>query len=473
MFSATRQLLLSFVFAAFATTTIVSASTLDVVVDVVQLKGVNDETRWELHYSIPDTSLSYKLTSTGYKAVAELHLIIVTSYGDSLFDAWSVSAESSERNPQHAGYLTGIRRLSLRPGQYSVNIAVYDQQDTSRYMKSSFQTNVRNFGRTVSMSDLVFTRTGDAQDTSYKRGDLIILPNPRHECIGDDPSLEFYFEVYDVKKYGVDTVLLEFRILDYVNESVTQSYVSWGVDKDMVGRRFALPVPTFASGVYKLVTVLRSRRDSVVLFTAEDRFYVLNPTRLPEGRELVSDEQRFVISEWYAMSPERTDLQMQLAAIIATPLELVSMEKLTDTRSKQRFLYRFWGTRDPDPTTEINEALLDYRLRFERANAQYRNAQYVEGWKTDRGRILLKYGTPTQIDRFVQTLDTRPYETWYYQSVQGGAYFHFVDWQNTQNHQLVHSTAMGEIRNDNWYEQFAKAYSPDPFNPDRLKPNQR
>lgn len=450
-----------------------SASTLDVVVDVVQLKGTNDETRWELHYSIPDTSVSYQLTPTGYQAAAEMYLTIVTAYGDSLYDAWSIVTESVERNPLHVGYITGIRRLSLRPGQYSVNLAVRDRHDTTRRMTSSFPSTVRSFGRTVSMSDVVFTRKGDASDTSFKRGDLIILPNPRHECIGEDPSLDVYFEVYDVNKYGVDTVLLEFRIHDYVNENVTQSYVKWGIDKDMIGRRFTLPVPTLASGVYKLVTVMRSVRDSVELFTAEDRFYILNPTRPPEGRVLVSDEERFIVSEWYAMSPERTELQMQLAAVIATPLERVSMEKLTDTRSRQRFLYRFWGSRDPDPTTEINEALVDFRLRFERANAQYRNGQYVEGWKTDRGRILLKYGTPTQIDRFVQTLDTRPYETWYYQSVQGGAYFHFVDWQNTQNHQLVHSTAMGEIRNDNWYEQFAKAYSPDPFNPDRLKPNQR
>lgn len=452
---------------------IVSAGTIDIVADVVQLRGVNDETRWELHYSIPDTSVSYQLTSTGYQAILDLYVTFVTAYGDSLFDAWSVTAESDQRNPQHIGYLTGIRQLSLRPGQYTVILSVQDRQDSTKQSTSTFQTSVRSFGRSVSMSDIVFTRTGDGADTSFKRGDVVVLPNPRHECIGEDPVVDFYFEVYDAKKYGVDTLLLEFVVSDYVQETMVQSYVSWKVDIDMIGRRFTLPVPTLPSGVYTLTTVLRALKDSVVLFTTEDRFYVLNPTRPPVGKVLVSDEERFVVSEWYAMSPEGTELQMKLAAIIATPLERVSMEKLTDTRSRQRFLYRFWETRDPDPTTPINEALLDFRKRFDRANAQYQNAQFVEGWKTDRGRILLKYGVPTQIDRFVQTLDTRPYETWFYQSVQGGSYFYFVDWQNTQNHQLVHSTAMGEIRNDNWYEQFAKAYSPDPFNPDRLRPNQR
>jgi len=74
----------------------------------------------------------------------------------------------------------------------------------------------------------------------------------------------------------------------------------------------------------------------------------------------------------------------------------------------------------------------------------------------------LRFGIPTQVEQFVQTIDTKPYEIWFYQGIQGGAHFYFVDWQLLQNHQLVHSTMIGEVRNTNWFNQYARAFSPNP-----------
>jgi hypothetical protein len=53
----------------------------------------------------------------------------------------------------------------------------------------------------------------------------------------------------------------------------------------------------------------------------------------------------------------------------------------------------------------------------------------------------------------------RPYEIWFYAEIQGGATFNFVDMKDINNHILVHSTAIGELRNDNWYNEFANTDS--------------
>jgi hypothetical protein len=53
----------------------------------------------------------------------------------------------------------------------------------------------------------------------------------------------------------------------------------------------------------------------------------------------------------------------------------------------------------------------------------------------------------------------RPYESWFYAEIQGGVYFHFVDVRDINNHILVHSTAINEPRNDNWFNEFVNTDS--------------
>ena len=42
------------------------------------------------------------------------------------------------------------------------------------------------------------------------------------------------------------------------------------------------------------------------------------------------------------------------------------------------------------------------------------------GWKTDRGRIFILYGEPSEIERFPNQMDTKPYEIWHYNDIEGG-----------------------------------------------------
>lgn len=61
----------------------------------------------------------------------------------------------------------------------------------------------------------------------------------------------------------------------------------------------------------------------------------------------------------------------------------------------------------------------------------------------------------------------RPHEIWRYDNIQGGVIFVFVDIDGTENFVLVHSTALYEIRNENWYRQFAMPNYLDPNGPVR------
>ena len=75
----------------------------------------------------------------------------------------------------------------------------------------------------------------------------------------------------------------------------------------------------------------------------------------------------------------------------------------------------------------------------------------------------MKYGMPTQRDQYPYYGEQRAYETWFYAEIQGGIYFHFVDMTGYGNYELVHSTAMNEIRYENWYNEYVLKQQTDPF----------
>lgn len=58
---------------------------------------------------------------------------------------------------------------------------------------------------------------------------------------------------------------------------------------------------------------------------------------------------------------------------------------------------RFWGRLDPDPTTQINERKLAHYARFVHAQLTYSIPErIIDGWKTKRGELYIRYGLPTE-----------------------------------------------------------------------------
>ncbi|UCH65583.1 MAG: GWxTD domain-containing protein, partial [Ignavibacterium sp.] len=65
-------------------------------------------------------------------------------------------------------------------------------------------------------------------------------------------------------------------------------------------------------------------------------------------------------------------------------------------------------------------------------------------------RVYLIYGEPSEIDRYPNQTDSRPYEIWSYQDIEGGVIFIFADLTGFSDYLLIHSTKRGELRDDSW-----------------------
>jgi GWxTD domain-containing protein len=82
---------------------------------------------------------------------------------------------------------------------------------------------------------------------------------------------------------------------------------------------------------------------------------------------------------------------------------------------KPKFIEEFWKSRDSDPSTPENEFKDEYVGRIARSNDLF-IGEGRPGWLTDRGRIFVLFGPPTQRQTTTPSGDSRGrcQELWYY-----------------------------------------------------------
>ncbi|MCD6376875.1 MAG: GWxTD domain-containing protein [Caldisericaceae bacterium] len=129
---------------------------------------------------------------------------------------------------------------------------------------------------------------------------------------------------------------------------------------------------------------------------------------------------------------EDIDLALQQMSYILNADTLKKYLK-APLKEKQAFFERFWKERDPDPSTAKNELKDEYFRRVNYANT-YFSTMTQDGWATDRGRILIKFGFPDDIERHPFEIDSPPYEIWQYYNLRKT--FLFVDYTGFGDYRL-------------------------------------
>jgi GWxTD domain-containing protein len=120
---------------------------------------------------------------------------------------------------------------------------------------------------------------------------------------------------------------------------------------------------------------------------------------------------------------------------------------------KRDFLRMFWAKRDPTPGTPRNEAEEEFNARIAFVNKKFSEggATPVPGWRTDRGRIYLKYGPPDVTLKRRGVGRQLPFELWGYTHAEHRKYC-FVDLTRFGNYSLVYSNDNSEPTRGDWRE---------------------
>lgn len=415
----------------------------------------------EIYYGFYTPNMSVK-ESAGKKEVAgKLSINIFEKSTNAL----QVNKQYQFQNPvfdsssaEETKSLIGVLTYRLKYGEYICKIFASDLNDTTQSEDIAFEFTLDyNKQKTFFASDIqlansitkIENENGDG--SPFYKNTFDVIPNPSGVYGDKMPVVFFYSELYSINK---DINELKLR-LDYllVNSSSKTVYRK----RKFINRDHAslvdvgtCNVSKFPSGSYTLVQILSDSIKNISYLTSK-KVFLFNPGII-DSTTLVKTDGSQLATEFGAMSEEELNEIYEQSSYISVSDENKQWERLTNAEGKKKFLVAFWSNRIFNPEFPEIDFKNEYFNRVKQANERFTTIQKV-GWKTDRGRVFITYGEPSEIERFPNEVDKKPYEIWYYNQIEGGVQFVFGDLSGFSDYLLLHSTKRGELRDDDWAQR--------------------
>ncbi len=409
----------------------------------------------EFYYSFDQNSLTKIQQDTGLVVEGILHITLenAATHKKVVDNDWKISYKVAIDTANSDKSLIGVIGFIVPVGDYSSIVSGRDAADstTARIYKESFSVkpmiSANLAASDIEISSKIIQDSPNEHSVFYKNT-FEVIPIPTCVFGGNLPVVFYYCELYQLNKGDLNTPL-KLRLMVFNSKGKNIYSKTKEISKKISSRVEVgtILVNKFQTDSYTMILSLIDTSTNVGINSSK-RFYVYNPDIVATDTSLGTHED-MLSSTFTVMSEEEVDLLFAQSKYIATSNEIDQFDKISELAGKRKFLYEFWKNRDPDTSTPGNEYFNKYFARVKESNQKYGTISR-KGWKTDRGRVYILYGEPSEIERYPNQIDGKPYEIWHYNDLEGGVLFVFADLTGFSDYQLLHSTKRGEIRDDNW-----------------------
>jgi GWxTD domain-containing protein len=355
--------------------------------------------------------------------------------------------------------LVGKIDFVLLPGNYRLKVYCSDRNDSLSRDSLSADLAIPSYASDKLESSEVELCSNITQGESgslFYKNTYNVVPNPSATYGIGLPIIYYYLEIYNIPEVKSDTFFTTgYEIRDgfgQIRKSLWRTRKKFGSSSVEVG---TVNGSNLRTGTYTFIyTVADSAAN--LFATSSKRFFIYNPgLGKPESPDTSMMGSAVLSSAFASMGEEQLDKEFGEARYISTSSQRDQYEKLSGVDSKRQFMYDFWKSRVSLEGSARGDIRTRYLQRVAYANDHFR-AGLREGWKTDRGRVYIMYGPPDEIDRHPNETSSKPYEIWYYNSIEGGVTFDFVDRTGFGDYSLVNSTERSEIHDDNWQQYLSQ-----------------
>jgi len=309
----------------------------------------------------------------------------------------------------------------IAPGTYELQVQVTDQE--SKKAETAKRTIVvKDFGNdTLALSDVMMVRRMTV-DGARKN----IVPILTGMVSKEQTGFYLFFEIYSCAP--LDTVELICKFINSKREVVAQRTKREPLAGIRTQTIWQLDTLSIAPDQYLLIVEVAgtSKTDTSKSFRASVlRICIVRMKNLPQ---IVTN----------------IDKATEELQYIAKGGEIDYIRDAATPEEKQKRFLEFWTKRNPNPKDPNNDLMEEYYSRVEYANKNFES--FLEGWKTDRGMVLIQFGPPQNIERHPFDSDNKPFEIWYYYSQNRE--FIFVDETGFGDYRLRYPTTdlWGRIR---------------------------
>jgi GWxTD domain-containing protein len=348
-----------------------------------------------------------------------------------------------------------ILDFSLAPGKYHVAVTVTDSVSGRQF---SSNTDVEAWAESPKASDLMLSpgmRLATDSDTMPRQGErrwgnTMVTPALRLQLTPVRAKAFYLLEAYAASP---DSGTMQVQVTDSAGHSVIgtrPAAVRLAVGGSVL--KGQLDLAGLPAGRYRMTIQLATagwkdeRSDDFVMTDLQE---ALQREQDVAALGKDSDEGYFG-----AMTSAQLD-DAEAPLVYLTSSDSLSVWKTgLSLQAKQQFLTRFWAQRDPTPGTPKNELRDRFYALIAAANRQYRENGSIAGpgWKSDRGRVFVKYGRPTDLlDRPTPSGKSPPYQVWRYSSGKD-TYYVFVDRSGLGSYKLIATNNIRETQTPGFRE---------------------
>jgi len=130
-----------------------------------------------------------------------------------------------------------------------------------------------------------------------------------------------------------------------------------------------------------------------------------------EGKTSWRTSRTFEVEESGPPRGRAFDELLEALGYIADAAEVDAMRNLPPEQQAERW-EAFWRRRDPTPETVRNEYQIEFFRRLRYADQHFLG--FGPGWRSDMGRIYIRYGPPDQVEQRQASATQPALEIWYY-----------------------------------------------------------
>jgi len=288
---------------------------------------------------------------------------------------------------------------------------------------------VPSFGNTVSATSAIV----ESRSFQVPPGRYLARVTVRDLNADEASTASEWLEVPDYSKVPVGFSDLDLGVVDSSGRFESVPARTFGLDVSRLAARVALfdrrpgPWPRAYRFRYRIldeqgsevvggdsaVTLTRSAEPLVVRPSNTDLFlgtYVLQ-VELSEGRSRWRVDRSFEVDESGPPRGKEFERMLEVLSYIADSKEIAHLRALRP-EEQARGWEEFWSRRDPSPETPRNEALIEFFRRVRHAERHFEG--FGPGWRSDMGRIYIKFGPPEQVETRDAGFGQVRLEIWYY-----------------------------------------------------------
>ncbi len=380
--------------------------------NLFNFQGENGESSLTLYVRVKYSKLTFLKQGETFTATYEIVASFLDSRGAMVCEKLWTDTVSTTKYAQTISKDLAREmsfNVSLPPGNYTAVIQFRDKE-SGRSSEQRRSISVKNFKREEpSISSIMIVRT--EFDTA---GRVEYSPNLSSvvSLSSKEVGPQVYYEIYNAEKY--ETLTLKYSITQRTRrEQIIDTYRRTLTPAGRQTRVLdTLSSQKIRGGDYLLTIGIEDKNQRII-----DESSIVFLVRVQGASFLIQD----------------IDKAIEQLEYIATWEEISKMREAKTYEEKVKLFNEFWKRYDPSPGTEENELQLEYYSRIEYANQNF--SSYAEGWRTDMGRIFVKYGMPDFIERQPPMMNQRPYEIWEYQ--QHNLRLIFVDVSGFGNYRLL------------------------------------